>query len=243
MPELSLRTIPGYIVHELLETDLVSATYLAEREADGFPVVLQVLAEEFDEPGLNTAFFDAYERVAEIRHPVVPFVHDVGRVDGVVYSVTGAVEGRTLAATLARAGRLPVETMLSVCSELADALDILHAADVVHGALNPHTVWINDRERAPSAPWVTLRGFGTNPLMSRRAALDRVEPPPGDLYYVAPEQIRREELTGRVDQYALACMVVHCLTGAPPFERATVNARRRTWTRRRMRRRAPCTTT
>ena len=177
MPELSLRTIPGYIVHELLETDLVSATYLAERESDGYPVVLQVVSEEFDEPALNAAFFEAYERVEQVRHPVLPPVYDVGRVDDVVYSVTGAVEGRSLASALARAGRLPPDTTLSVCSELADALDVLHAADVVHGAINPYTVWINDRDRAPSAPWVTLRGFGTIPLLSQRAALDRVEPP------------------------------------------------------------------
>lgn len=224
MPELSLRTIPGYVVHELLETDLVSATYLAERQSDGYPVVLQVIAEEFDEPELNVAFYDAYERVTRIRHPVLPAVWDVGRHDGVLYSVTGAVEGRSLASTLARAGQLPVDTTLSVCSELADALDTLHAADVVHGALNPYTVWINDRERVPSAPWVSLRGFGTTPLLSHRASMDRVDPPPADLLYVAPEQIRRQEATGRVDQYALACMVVHCLTGAPPFERSTINA-------------------
>jgi outer membrane protein assembly factor BamB len=223
MPELSLRTIPGYVVDELLETDLVSATYLAERESDGYPVVLQVVAAGVDDPE-STAFFDAYELLKRVKHPVLPAVWDVGRIDGALYSVTDAVEGRSLASTLARSGRLSVDTALAVCSELADALDILHAADVVHGALNPYTVWINDRERAPSAPWVTLRGFGTTPLLSQRASSERVDPPPADLYYVAPEQIRRDEVTGRADQYALGCMVVHCLTGAPPFERSTVNA-------------------
>ena len=224
MPELSLRTIPGYAVHELLETDLVSATYLAERESDGYPVVLQIVADEHDDAESATAFFDAYERAKRVQHPVLPAVWDVGRIDGALYSVTDAVEGRSLASTLTRAGRLSVDATLSVCSELADALDLLHAADVVHGAVNPYTVWLNDRERAPSAPWVTLRGFGTTPLLSQRASSDRVDPPPADLFYVAPEQIRRDEMTGRVDQYALACMVVHCLTGAPPFERSTVNA-------------------
>jgi serine/threonine protein kinase/outer membrane protein assembly factor BamB len=112
---------------------------------------------------------------------------------------------------------------VSICAELSDALDTLHAADIVHGAINPYTVWVNDRERVPSAPWVTLRGFGTAGMLARRASAEQHDQPPADLLYIAPEQIRRHEVTARVDQYALACMVVHCLTGAPPFERSTVN--------------------
>jgi outer membrane protein assembly factor BamB len=224
MTELGLRSIPGYTVHELLETDLVSVTYLAERQSDGYPVVLQVMSDEFDDSESAEAFADALDRMAKIQHPVLPTVWDIGRASGVLFSVTSAVEGRSLASTLAGAARLDPADTLAICSELADTLDILHAADVVHGAINPHTVWINDRSRAPSAPRVTLRGFGTTPLLSRRVSAERPDPPPPDLYYVAPEQIRRDEISGRVDQYALACMAVHCLTGAPPFERSTVNA-------------------
>lgn len=224
MTELGLRTIPGYVVHELLETDLVSATYLAERQSDGYPVVLQLMSEEFDDSESAEAFAEALDGMARIQHPVLPRVWDVGRASGVLFSVTSAVEGRSLASALAVTGRLDPDEALAICSELADTLDLLHAADVIHGAINPHTVWINDRTRAPSAPRVTLRGFGNTPLLSRRVSADRPDPPPADLYYVAPEQIRREEISGRVDQYALACMAVHCLIGEPPFERSTVNA-------------------
>lgn len=224
MTELGLRTIPGYTVHERLEADLVSTTYLAERQSDGYPVLLQVISDEFDDVASADAFLDALDHMSPVRHPVVPEVWDAGYADGVLFAVTAAVEGRSLAATLAAQGRLPLDETLAVCSELADALDTLHAADVVHGAVNPYTVWINDRRRAPSAPRVTLRGFGASPLLAQRVAGERLDPPPPDVLYVAPEQLRREELSGRVDQYALACMVVHCLTGAPPFERATVNA-------------------
>ncbi|HSK96375.1 MAG TPA: serine/threonine-protein kinase, partial [Euzebyales bacterium] len=224
MTELGLRTIPGYTVHELLERDLVSATYLAERQSDGYPVFLQVVSDEFDDFASADAFTDALERMARIKHPALPDVLDIGRASGLLFCVTSAVEGRSLAATLARRRRLPPAEALAICSELADTLDTLHTADVVHGAVNPHTVWINDRSRAPSAPRLTLRGFGTNPLLSQRVSVDRPDPPPADLLYVAPEQIRRGEVSGRVDQYALACMAVHCLTGTPPFERATVNA-------------------
>lgn len=224
MTELGLRTIPGYIIHELLETDLVGATYLAERQSDGYPVTLQVVAEELIDGEAAASYQAALERVADIGHPVVPAVWDVGNSDGLLYSVTGAVEGHSVASTLASGRALNSDQVRSICSELADALDILHAADIVHGAVNPHTVWINDRELAPSAPWVTLRGFGSAVLLSHHVTVEREEPPPSDVLYVAPEQIRREELTGRIDQYALACMVVHCLTGAPPFDRATANA-------------------
>lgn len=219
-----LRSIPGYVVGKPLEHDLVSATYLAERRSDGFPVMLQVISEEFSGPDQAEAFFRTLEDLARVRHPVIPTILDVGAVDGRVYCVSDAVEGRSLAATIAARGRLAHDDSVAVCTELADALDMVHSAGIVHGAVNPRTVWINDRERSPSAPWVSLRGFGSTPMLSGSVLTNREEAAPADVLYVAPEQIRGDEQTERIDQYALACMALHCLTGSPPFERTTINS-------------------
>ena len=222
MAELGVWTIPGYVVHERLQAGLVSAAYLASRTSDGYPVLLQVVSEEFSDPVSAEHFRTTIEQVTAVRHPVVPTVSEVGEADGLLYTISSAVEGRSLDATLRSMGALPMDDTLAVCRELADALDMLAAAGVVHGAVSPTTAWINDRVRSPSAPYVSLRGFGTTPLRARRIQ-DPDFPPPPDIAYTAPEQVHGSAPVVGTDQYALACMVVHCLTGAPPFESATID--------------------
>ena len=222
MAELGVWTIPGYVVHERLQAGLVSAAYLASRTSDGYPVLLQVVSEEFSDPLSAEHFRTTVEQVSAIRHPVIPAVSEIGEADGLLYTISSAVEGRSLDATLRSQGALPLDDTLAVSRELADALDMLATAGVVHGAISPTTVWINDRVRSPSAPYVSLRGFGTTPLQARRIQDPDATPPP-DVAYTAPEQIRGSAPGEGTDQYALACMVLHCLTGVPPFGRRTID--------------------
>ncbi|MBW3604726.1 MAG: PQQ-binding-like beta-propeller repeat protein [Actinobacteria bacterium] len=224
MTELDVRTIPGYVVHERLESSAVGTTYLASRVSDGYPVVLQVLTSKFSHPAAAAALRLAIDDVSDIRHPVIPTIWEVGEADGLLYTISNAVEGRSLAALLADQRRLPHDETLAVATELADALEMLSSAGIVHGAITPRTVWINDRARSPSAPYVSLRGFGTTPLLAHHAHTDRQRPPPADLLYVAPEQVNGDPPTDRSDQYALACLVLHALTGDPLFDRPTIDA-------------------
>jgi hypothetical protein len=221
MAEVGVWTVPGYVVHERLDAGLVSATYLASRASDGYPVLLQVVSEEFSDPGSADHFFTTLERVAELDHPVVPKVRDMGQADGLLYVITAATEGRPLAAALAEVDALPLDDALAGCTELADALDTMAAVGLVHGALSPKTIWLNDRGRVPSAPRMSLHGFGTLPLRTS-AVRQAGAAPPADLLYTAPEQVYGTPVDERTDQYALACAVVHCLTGRPPFDRATI---------------------
>lgn len=224
MTELGVRTIPGYVVHERLETSLVGATYLASRVSDGYPVLLQIVSGDHGGAVDASSLRTAIDAVAGIRHPVIPTIREVGEADGMPYTISNAVEGRSLASTLATRPRLPHDQTLAMCTELADALEILASAGVVHGAISPCTVWVNDRSRSPSAPYVSLHGFGAAAVLAHRLRAERQRPPPPDVLYVAPEQIAGREPSDRTDQYALACMTLHCLTGAPPFERTTIDA-------------------
>lgn len=224
MAELDVRTIPGYLVHERLEVSTVDVTYLASRISDGYPVTLQILTEEFSDTAAATTLRSAIDQIATIRHPVIPTVWDVGEADGQLYTISTAIEGRPLAATLAEQRHLSHDQTLAICTELADALETLAVAGIAHGALSPHTVWINDRDRSPSAPYVSLRGFGTTPLLARSVRTDRQQPPPSDVLYAAPEQIDGGQATDRSDQYALAAMVLHGLTGTPLFDSPTLDA-------------------
>ena len=99
-----------------------------------------------------------------------------------------------------------------MAAQIASALDTAHTAGLIHRDVKPANILL-DRGHA----WLTDFGL-TKRLISSAditAATDIVGTPD----YLAPEQIDGRKIDGRVDQYALACVVHHCLAGAPPFER------------------------
>jgi DNA-binding beta-propeller fold protein YncE len=98
--------------------------------------------------------------------------------------------------------------------QVADALDAAHARGLVHRDVKPGNVLVD------AADHCYLSDFGlTKELQGREATASAVLV--GSLDYLAPEQIRRGEVNGRTDQYALGCVLYELLAGAPPFRRET----------------------
>ncbi|HEX2084271.1 MAG TPA: protein kinase, partial [Solirubrobacteraceae bacterium] len=91
-----------------------------------------------------------------------------------------------------------------------------HARGLVHRDVKPANVLLDRGDH------VYLTDFGLTKRLG--ASATRGSGWVGTLGYVAPEQIRDERLDGRADVYALGCVLHHCLTGAPPFERSSDEA-------------------
>src|SRR5437868_5312202 len=73
----------------------------------------------------------------QITHPAVCRVFDVGESDGDVFYSMELVDGKNVATVLRRAGRLTVEKVVDIGSQLCDALAAAHAQAIVHGHLTP----------------------------------------------------------------------------------------------------------
>src|SRR5262249_5262359 len=84
-----------------------------------------------------------------------------------------------------------------------------------HRDVKPSNVLLDEREHVYLADFGLTRTLGeaASPLDAGRSL--------GTPDYVAPEQIRGEVVEGRADQYSLACVLHECLTGQPPFRRAS----------------------
>ena len=96
-----------------------------------------------------------------------------------------------------------------ICGQLADALDAAHARGLIHRDVKPANVLLEDR----GEEWAWLTDFG---LTRRIGGLDARRPADGlvgTIDYMAPEAIEHGSVDGRADQYALACLAYHCLTG------------------------------
>src|SRR5262245_32327355 len=81
------------------------------------------------------------QTIAALNHPHICILHDVGHHDGIDFLVMELLEGETLAQRLAR-GALPLDQVLKVATEIADALDKAHRQGVVHRDLKPANIML-----------------------------------------------------------------------------------------------------
>src|SRR5262249_12330125 len=130
---------------------------------------------------------------------------------GQLYIAMRLVDGTDLRRLLAEHGALAPERALELVEQVADALDAAHERGLVHRDVKPSNVLIDGRGHC------YLADFG----LSRRLADPWPTPGAGrslgTVDYVAPEQIRGDEVDGRADLYSLGCLLFECLTGRPPF--------------------------
>lgn len=178
---------------------------------DGEEVALKFVKAEFAADAIFRKRFDREARTAQrVDHPHLVPVRDTGEHHGVPYMVQKFIRGGTLQERIERDGPLELEAAVTVCLEVAKGLGALHAERLVHRDLKPANILLDERGCA----FVTDFGLAKDPEASLLTKPGSVV---GSLDYMAPEQIRGEEVTQATDVYALGCVVFECFTGGPPF--------------------------
>jgi len=186
-------------------------------------VAVKVLESDFGGALGATRFLREIEIAAALNHPNILAVHDSGEAAGVLYYVTPYVEGKSLRDRLVRETRLPLEEALRITTEVADALGYAHQHGVIHRDIKPENILIQSGH-------AVVADFGIARAISAgkgtpAAALTHPGSPIGTPQYMSPEQVSGEqELDGRCDQYALACVLFEMLAGQPPFTGPTVES-------------------
>jgi serine/threonine-protein kinase len=153
------------------------------------------------------SFLDEARLSARVVHPAVVSAEDVWSCgEGEPsWSVSRWVEGRTLSSVLRR-GPLPLVQALWTGSGLASGLSAVHAAGVVHGDFKPDNVLLAADGGVHLVDFGSAWELGRNPRTVH-----------GTPAYLAPETWTGALLDGRVDLYALGCVLFALLTGRPPF--------------------------
>ena len=207
--------IGGYRVEELVGRGGMGEVYRAHDERLDRNVALKILASRYaDDDAFRARLLRESRLAASLDHPNLVPVYDAGEADAGFYLAMRYVEGADLRAVLRREGALPPARALEIVSQVADALDAAHAKGLVHRDVKPSNVLIDERGHC------YLADFGlTQSVSDRGQATDGSLL--GTLDYVAPEQIRGDDVDGRADVYALGCMLFECLTGEVPFRRAS----------------------
>jgi serine/threonine protein kinase len=180
---------------------------------DGQPVALKMVKEEM---AADEVFLKRFRREAEIaqriQHPHVVSVIATGDHDGLPWAAQRFISGGSLEERLDRWGALDLHQVIAIFTEVAGGLDVLHDNGLIHRDLKPGNILIDDHGR----PFIADFGLAKD-HQHEGTVLTRPGQALGSMDYMAPEQIRGEEVTAATDVYALGCMLFELLTGRPPF--------------------------
>jgi len=213
-PELGTQ-LGGYRIDGVVGRGGMGVVYRATEVALDRPVALKLIAPELaHDEGFRERFLRESRLAAALDHPGILPVYAAGEADGKLYLATRFVDGIDLRELVERAGPLPAERALTLVGQVADALDEAHARNLVHRDVKPGNVLVDASDHCYLCDFGLTKqlGVGATTVTGGLA---------GSLDYLAPEQIRRGEVDGRADVYALACVLYECLAGAPPFRHET----------------------
>jgi serine/threonine protein kinase len=204
----------GYRIEELIGRGGMGVVYRAYDLRLRRPVALKLVAPSLV---LDSRFRERFAREVELvmslEHPNVVPIYDAGDVDGRLYLAMRLVDGTDLGSLLRTEGALESSRALSICAQIASALDAAHARGLVHRDVKPSNVLLDSSEH------VYLADFG----LTRRLGDKDVDPGEerslGTPAYLAPEQLDGQSVDGRADVYSLGCLLYECLTGERVFPR------------------------
>ncbi|MGI8631696.1 MAG: serine/threonine-protein kinase [Solirubrobacterales bacterium] len=183
---------------------------LRARTADGQDVAIKLVKPELASDQVFRRRFAREVRIAsEVRHENLVAVIESGEHDGLPWLAQPYVSGGSLADRL-ESGHLELAEALKIATGVARGLDAVHRAGLVHRDVKPANILMD----ADGRPLLADFGLAKD---SAATVLTAAGQTVGSMDYMAPEQIKGEEVGPPSDIYALGCAVFECLCGRPPF--------------------------
>jgi eukaryotic-like serine/threonine-protein kinase len=209
-----------YQIERKLGAGGMATVYLAHDIKHDREVAIKVLKPELGAMLGAERFLAEIRVTANLRHPHILPLYDSGDADGNLFYVMPLVEGESLRDRLDREKQLPVDTALQIAREIADALSYAHTRGVIHRDIKPENILLESGHAVVADFGIAkaVRAAGGESLTQTGMSL-------GTPAYMSPEQAAGEQdLDGRSDLYALACVLYEMLAGQPPFTGATAEA-------------------
>ncbi|WP_369142483.1 tetratricopeptide repeat protein [Streptomyces sp. R44] len=219
------RLIQGrYRLHEVIGRGGMGEVWRATDEALGRGVAVKCLKPlgPQQDPQVLTVVRERFRREARVaaalQHRGITVVHDFGEYEGVLFLVMELLEGRNLSQLLVSNDQqpLPVEDVVEIADQVADALAYTHRQGIVHRDLKPANI-MRLRDGTVKICDFGIARLGTD--MGFTSKLTGTGIAMGTPHYMSPEQIGGGgEIDHRSDLYSLGCVLYELATGAPPFD-------------------------
>jgi serine/threonine protein kinase len=152
--------------------------------------------------------------ISQLRHKNIVAIYAFGVWRKLPYMVIERINGTSLDSVLQAREPLEPAFVLDIGMQVCAGLQVAHDAGVVHRDIKPHNLLLSDTQD------VKIIDFGLAKVLaplSEEQQLTEAGTTLGTVLYMSPEQVLCQPVDARADVYALACVMHHCLTGAPPF--------------------------
>ncbi len=206
------RVVGNYQIVQRLGDGGMGTVYRAVDRLLERDVAIKVLRPELGHrEDLVDRFLSEARALARLNHPHIAILHGLERHDGELHMVMEFVRGETLEQMVERSGALAWTRAVSWCMEALDALDHAHDMGVIHRDIKPANIMVS------GTGVVKVMDFGIARLRGqhRRTQTGHTV---GTPLYMAPEQLRGEEVDARTDVYAMGAVLFELVTGRVPFE-------------------------
>lgn len=206
-----------YALGDVLGRGGMADVHRATDRVLGRPVAVKVLRETAADRADRLRFTAEARTLARLSHPGLVMVLDAGMTAERPYLVMELVEGHTLA-QLCVDGPLPTGRVAALGAQVAAALAYVHGAGVLHRDVKPGNVIVTAEDRTK------LADFGIARLIGDAVRHTQTGHAIGTAAYLAPEQVRGDEMTTAVDVYSLGLVLLEAATGERSFPGSATEA-------------------